>query len=384
MNKITNTFKTHLWIFVSILVVPIVILVSAMVIYDPLQLFFRQQEKLNANMRWQNAGIFRHHSDTFDAIIFGTSVFEASSANEASKLFHEKFANLSVTASDYYERYLMLSSLLKKKQIKTVIYSLDDVYRYQRKGYATFPIDSWAFLYDDKRLNDVQIYLNAHHLKCLSQWSTSPKCVGESTTLDKPNDWSGQENQMKRFGGLNHWISAKKDPQVGYDLKTIINYADAIRHNHPIDTTYYAQATVRARKYVDDYLLTLIKRYPKTNFKLVFPPYSRARFAIWHQFDHNSAMIHHDIIRYLVTAGRDYPNMHVYGFEDKDYLDDLANYKDLIHYHPSINSRVQYAIAKQQGLLTRQNVDAYLKIAKDRALKFDLLQLADNISPHLN
>lgn len=384
MKQMSPSFNTHIRLFGLLLLIPILTLVTAMLVYDPLQLFFRHQDKLNTNMRWQNAGIFRHHLNKFDAVIFGTSVFEASSANEASKLFHEKFANLSVTASDYYERYLMLSSLLKKKQIKTVIYSLDDVYRYQRKGYATFPIDSWAFLYDDNKLNDLQIYLNAHYLTCLSQWSTSPKCAGEATTLDKPNDWSGQESQTIRFGGLANWLSAKNDPQVNYDLKTILNYADAIRHNHPIDTTYYAQATVLARQYVDDYLLTLIKRYPKTNFKLIFPPYSRARFAMWHQFDHNSAMIHHDIVRYLVTVSRDYPNMQVYGFEDHEYLDDLANYKDLVHYHPSINSRVQHAIAKQQGLLTQQNVDAYLDTAKDRALKFDLLELADSISPHLN
>ena len=69
------------------------------------------------------------------------------------------------------------------------------------------------------------------------------------------------------------------------------------------------------------------------------------------------------------------PNVHIYGFEDLDFLDNIENYKDTGHYHQKFNSFMLDAIAQNQHRLTPDNVDAYLAKAEQRALTFDVVKL---------
>jgi hypothetical protein len=54
-----------------------------------------------------------------------------------------------------------------------------------RSGHGSYPLSEWTFLYDDNWLNDFQVYLNGHYLKCLAKWSDAPECVGRATDPDR-------------------------------------------------------------------------------------------------------------------------------------------------------------------------------------------------------
>ncbi|WP_374280088.1 hypothetical protein [Desulfovibrio sp.] len=66
----------------------------------------------------------------------------------------------------------------------------------------------------------------------------------------------------------------------------------------------------------------------------------------------------------------------MYGFENEHFTEDIANYKDTIHYLPSINTLFLQSIAKKQHLLTKDNIDMYLDECESQAYAFDISQLA--------
>ena len=50
-----------------------------------------------------------------------------------------------------------------------------------------------------------------------------------------------------------------------------------------------------------------------------------------------------------------FPNVKIYWFYDEEYVFDIARYKDLTHYHPSINSLQLDAIKNGTNILNAKN-----------------------------
>lgn len=140
----------------------------------------------------------------------------------------------------------------------------------------------------------------------------------------------------------------------------------------------------KAIDYCNKYVIKFAAASPQTNFYLFFPPYSRMLFARWYQSDKKSAIIHQNVVRYFAEMSEVYPNIHVYGFEDQTFPDDIALYKDTGHYHPCINTKINEAIASGTHIITADNVDEYLQKAELMALEFDLKGLAKRIEDYLN
>ena len=88
-------------------------------------------------------------------------MLDNTSAKEASQILGEKFINLSIDGSDYFERELILNYILniKNKNIKKIIFSLDTWhFLNQNKGNITYPPHKFDFLYDNKKFNDYKVY----------------------------------------------------------------------------------------------------------------------------------------------------------------------------------------------------------------------------------
>lgn len=77
-------------------------------------------------------------------------------------------------------------------------------------------------------------------------------------------------------------------------------------------------------------------------------------------------------LRYFITQSSSYKNVKVYGFDDLDYADDIANYKDLAHYNKDLNSFQLDAIKNQTNILTPQNIDKYLKTMEQKIKSYDI------------
>jgi len=181
-----------------------------------------------------------------------------------------------------------------------------------------------------------------------------------------------------RFGGFDAWCRAGDDNQIR-DVYEKLSEATRAIHAGAVEAPDPSQAA-RAIAYLENNLITLVEKYPETQFQLVFPPYSRAKLAIWHQYRLGDAEAHLAVIRYLAGLSGRLPNLHVFGYEDQDFLDDIARYKDVDHFDPGINSLLTRSIGQGQNRLTVTNVERYITEARRRATAFQLDDLAARLA----
>jgi hypothetical protein len=374
--------RTLLLAFLGLVLVPIISLMIAFLLYDPLQLYHKTSGRvltLNSNMRIQAAGLIKHYD--FDSVLLGTSVMENYSAKLTGELLHGNFLNISMSGADFFERAKVLEFLLGNKKINKVVYSLDSVYINTRMGYPVFPYSTYEYLYDNNPLNDVRVYLNSHYIACLMAWSSSESCVGRPSDIDRPNAWSGDQEEMRRFGGLNKWCEASGNYMVQDSIAKIKNAAQAVASGATLQVTdnQMRQRVAASLGYVDKYLIDFVKRNPGTNFYLVYPTYSRVQYAFWYQYRTVNSIIHAAVVRHLVAESAGLPNMQVFGFENEAYSDDIANYKDIVHSNPDHDGYILASLANGRGRLTQANVDLYLEESRKKGLEYDLIGLAKKL-----
>lgn len=378
-------YRTAVRCFLAVVASSCAALLSGFFVYDPLMVFHEpwgRSRTLHESMRLQAAGIINNVD--FDGLILGTSMMENTSAQEAGRLLGGRFVNLSVTASDYFERSLVLDHAIRRRDVRQVIYSLDAGV-FGREGHRIFHKEAFDFLYDRNPLNDFRAYMTPNFLGCLIRFSTSEECVGREVPLDRPNAWYWMPEQNMRFGGLDNWFRARNDWQVKAALAAIAEDARRIEAGEidPPDEAARARAAAEAIDYVDRYVLRFVEENPRTRFYLFFPPYSRIRFAQWHQLASLVVDAHEAAVRHLAERAGSLENLEVLGFEDLGFPDDIAWYKDTGHYREDIDEMILVAMAEGTHRLTGGNVDAYLDRARALAMDFDLVGLGRRIRVYL-
>ncbi len=158
--------------------------------------------------------------------------------------------------------------------------------------------------------------------------------------------------------------------------------ARAGKQPEPTEETV-TKARQRVLAYADKYILDHARRNPEVTFHFVFPPYSRAKFAIWHQSEPLRARLHEATLHHFAEAATQLKNVHVYAFEDMDFLDDISNYKDLSHYNPAINNLLVERIRDDANSLDEQNIERYLAHARARAARYDLVGFGKHLERYL-
>ncbi|CAM4085776.1 hypothetical protein [Campylobacter armoricus] len=86
------------------------------------------------------------------------------------------------------------------------------------------------------------------------------------------------------------------------------------------------------------------------------------------------------MIKYIIQKSKTFENVKIYGFDDLDYADNIANYKDLNHYNIDMNSMQLDAIKNQTNILTPENMDEYFKIMVEKIKNYDLNPLIKQIN----
>ncbi len=355
---------------------------GALFVYDPLKLFhqpWKYKKYLHTNMRLQAAGIINNWE--YDSIILGTSMLENTSSKEASQLLGGKFINISLSGSDFIERAVVLNYVLRKRKIKQVLYSLDDIGLFFSKKNTKheYAISEWDYLYDKNPLNDFKAYLNTRTLQCLFSNSQS-KCMGRITDFDRPNAWFRSYRYSSRFGGIDNWFKMANDNQIKDAFHKILM---TMEQNTIKEYQNTKNDIIELQNNIDHTLIKFIAQYPNTQFILFFPPYSRIQYAINAQFNPSSFERYKASVKYLVDKSSRYPNLKIYGWGNHPFVDNIANYKDLKHYHQKINSWMLRAIKKDEGLLTPGNVDSYLNLFTKKALSYDITPLRTKIHDYL-
>ncbi len=352
--------------------------------YDPLKILhtpWKYTAYLQNNMRQQALSLIKYWK--FDSVIIGTSMLENTSSKEASQYLGGKFINISLSGSDFSERKVVLDYVLKKKKIKKVLYSLDNIGIVDATALQSpFKLENWGYLYDENPWNDVKIYLNKKYLKCLFISRSKRRCMGKKVDFDRPNAWYHLENHANRYGGIDNWFKHSNE-QIDNEYRKVLKIIQNIKKNKKIETQTIYTRQKEVKKYLDINLLSLIKNYPDTEFILVLPPYLRAQYAMDAQYNKDRFKIYLESVRYLVGQSQVYKNMHIYGWGDYDFLDDIRNYKDFEHYKYTINSWMLHKIDKKEGLLRKQNIDDYLAVFSQKALDYNFDYIYNKLDTYL-
>ena len=324
-----------------------------------------QNARYSSNERVQNAAFINHLN--FDSIILGNSHMENTSAKEASDFLGGKFFNLSMSGSNNYERSIVLKRTLETHDIKRVILLLTP--SSSTEGHGSYPIETWKILYDDNRFNDFKYYLNTHDMVCMLTFSKKSSCLGRKKNLDRPYAWFEAPDHASRFGGLQNWVRFYKHPQ----LENLVTQEipEAANKALYVGTPLSDKEMDEISQSLDQTVFDFARQYPDTEFLLYFNPDSLLGKALTFRNQLSFTQYSH-FVQQAVKKSNTFSNVHLFGFDNLAFTNDLSYYKDTTHYREDINSQLLHLMKAKKYSLSVDNVNSYINELWVRVEKFDL------------
>lgn len=371
-NKWQNIFNKNLGgrgFLVSALLIPmpfIALLAINLYLYDPAQIFHKpyfRKTTFFGDMRVAARGIIQHYH--FDSYILGTSMLENTSAKEASEKLGGEWVNISLSGSTLNERAVVLEYLFKHQSPKQILYSLDYLVGLHTRN--NMPIK----LYNDSNIDDFNFYINDRFVLCSIVWSKDKSCVGKSDSEARIEDsivrWIDFKDQVGRFGGIENWIKFKNHEQLKEPLQLLSQYAT----QNPKENFIAEDLNAKIQENITKNILEFVKQNQQTQFYFVIPTYSRLSYKLNSGFGGNFLQFQ-STLSWFVLELEKYPNAILYGFDDLDYADEIANYKDLTHYNIDMNSMQLDAIRENAHRLTSKNIEEYLKTMEAKIQEYEV------------
>lgn len=310
-------------------------LMCAVVIYvDPFQVYRLAAHYVppidNTTQVYSNAGIVRNYD--YDSAVVGTSVTENFRPSLMDEELGGRFIKLCTSAGTAYNHALLMELAFDTHVMRRIVYGLD-VYsfigRLDQTG-SKVPM----YLYDDNPFNDVQYWLNRSVLasflpRCLRTWGQTQ----DDSIRDSMYCWAGKDE----YGPVALYNAQFTRPETALapDSKNEICAANLNAH-----------------------LIPFIEGHPETQFDIFFPPYSAAEWSTMLSKGSLEAMLTLRGLCYDALCA--YPNVRVFDFSAReDWVLNLNNYKDTLHYGQWINDEITRCIARGDGLVTgRAQLDA--------------------------
>ena len=311
-----------------------ILLLSAVVIaVDPFQVYRKATRYLppidNTTQVYANAGIVRNYE--YDSAIIGTSVTENFRPSQMDDLLGGRFIKLCTSAGTAYNHALLMNLAFDTHEMKRIVYGLD-VYSFigaLDKTGSTVPL----YLYDKNPFNDVQYWLNRSVLasflpRCLRAWGQQQ----DDSLRDSMYCWAGRDE----YGEVALYSAL-------FDAPASVNPADK-----------YTEA---AKTNLETHLIAYIEAHPETQFDIFFPPYSAAEWSTMLSKGNLEAMLTLRGLCYDMLSS--YDNVTLYDFSTRDdWVLDLSNYKDALHYGQWINDAIAREIASGESACTdRSEID---------------------------
>lgn len=310
------------------LVSALLILCALVVFVDPFQIYRRATLYMPPLDRktqvYANAGIARSYD--YDSAVVGTSVCENFRPTQMDALLGGRFIKLVSDAGTLYNHAILLDLAYRTHDLTTVVYGMD-VYSLSAEPTKTgtaMPM----YLYDDNPFNDVAYWLNRSVLasflpRCFAAWGQRQ----DDSVRDSMYCWAGQDNTY----GPDALYNAEFSPPSARQE------ADA----------YFG----RASENLDTHLIPFIEEHPQTRFLFFFPPYSAAEWSTMASRGTLDAMLALRGLCYDRLCG--YPNVEIYDFSAREeWVTNLYNYKDTLHYGQWINDAIVQSIASGDGRVT--------------------------------
>lgn len=309
-------------------------LISAVVIaIDPFQVYHPATRYMppidNTTQVYANAGIVRSYD--YDSAVVGTSVTENFRPSQLDELFGGRFIKLCTSAGTVYNHRLLLDLAFETHDLQRVIYGLD-VYSLISELDETGS-EVPLYLYDHNPFNDVQYWLNRSVLgsflpRCLRAWGK----VQDDSIRDSMYCWAGKDDY-----GLIALYNATFSP---------------VEPMRPADSS-----AAKALDNLNVHILPIIQAHPETQFAFFFPPYSAAEWSSMQARGTLESMLTLRGLCYDMLSRHD--NVTVYDFAAREeWVLNLDNYKDTLHYGQWINDAMAEDIAAGRSVVTsREQLD---------------------------
>ncbi|MCR4706978.1 MAG: hypothetical protein K5746_03415 [Clostridiales bacterium] len=293
----------------------------------------------NTTQVYSNAGIVRNYD--YDSAMVGSSVTENFKPSEMDEKLGGRFVKLVTSAATAKNHQLLLRLAFKTHGLRRVVYGLD-VY-----SFVALPEETGSevplYLYDDNPANDVRYWLNRSVLfsflpRCLKTWGQAP----EDSLRDSMYSWAGRD----KYGKIALYNASFTKPEEERNAEFYL---------------------ARGRVNLDGNLLPFVQEHPETRFDFFFPPYSAAEWASMKSRGTLPGML--ALRGLLYDALSPYENVRLFDFSAREeWVLDLSNYKDTLHYGEWINSAIVEAIAEGDGLVaSHEQLDAATDWLRARA-----------------
>lgn len=292
--------------------------------------------------RYQNDGIMRNFE--YDSIITGTSMTENFRVSEADRLFGADFIKVPFSGAPYKEVNEGLQRAYNAgKEIHYVIRCLDYSLLILDKDYVREDITYPLYLYNECLLDDVNYVLNKDVL-FNQTWGVVEytKTGNQTTSFDDYANWNGSVV----FGAENvlatYVRGEKADSVQALSKEEESMVIENIRQN----------------------VLDLALSHPETEFFLFFPPYS---ICYWDTLKTNGQVDWRiDAEQLAIEEMLEIPNIKLYSYcNNFELVCNLDNYKDQAHYGEWVNSWILEWMKNDEGRLTKDNYQEYLKEIRD-------------------
>lgn len=314
----------------------LVLLVCAAMITGIIDPFFHFHGPLESleyplnNQRYQNDGITRNFS--YDALITGTSMAENFKTTEFDALFDCRSIKVCYSGGTYEEITANLQkSLQRNPGIRYVIYAIDEWFLFAGKDLILADGEYPTYLYDENPFNDVTYLLNKEILFSGSlEVLDYTRRGGKTTSFDEYSSWEYPSGREVLLSGYQRPEKAQSPTVFTQEL------ADTLRTN------------------LETNLLSLARSYPETQFLLFFPPYNILNWDAHNQ--EGTLELYIDAMTLASQILTQADNIQLYSFyTDFDTCTDFDVYRDIVHYHHSINSLLLQRMRSQEYRLTPDN-----------------------------
>lgn len=296
---------------------------------DPLQQFTVNKYYVKGKSRQTYPGIVKNFN--YDSIVIGTSTSQNILREDIKNILGLDAINVSLAGSTSYEQRKLMELVLETKKATTIIYGLD-LFSYNRKLMETRE-DIPNFIYSKNMFSKIEY---------LFSFGTVEEVIN-SIKSNKGKDW------INTLGYWGNQFSYSKNKTLTFDPK--LQWGAQNLGALKLFKDGY-NFTVMKENY--DMFLNIVERYPNIKFKVYFPPYASLWWYFADKYENTSDILNFKV--YIVQSSQRYRNLELYEFQDKiEIVDNLDNYKDMVHYSPQISKKIIEMIKKEDGLVNSRN-----------------------------
>jgi hypothetical protein len=342
--------------FVGTFALVLALLLSAVAslnyVVDPLQ-FYRISRVYPPRFfpsmeRYENAGLARHYAD--DVIVIGSSVVQNFLPSHIRKSWGRNATKLSMAGSTAHEQFLVAEAALSAGRVKTVLWGMDEAAFSRpatavRDDQAPFPFHMYR-----KMAPNIEYLLSFSTLR-LSVLALKGAGVAD---LDQYETWYDQYEFGER-AVLKGWRGSCASFRAKYD---------------PAATAVPAALREQLHRSLDENVARLVRAYPDVTFELFLPPLATLRYVPI------TTPYLDAILPFRTAVATDllrYPNVRLRDFQTIPWIvDDLANFKDPIHFSLGISDYIIDAIRDDRDRLGGADIARANQALIDLVNRYDL------------